>query len=235
MRITGTIMPGTLYIVATPIGNLKDITLRAIETLKTVDIIACEDTRHTATLLKHYDISKPLTSYFEHNKTKKAKKIIDLLKKGKEVALCSDAGTPGISDPGYRVINDAINEGVEVIPIPGASAAISALSVSGMPTDKFFFEGFLSSKGAARKKRLKEISALKHTIIIYESPHRILVTLKDMQEVLGDIDLVCAREITKKFEEIRRSGIGDAITYFSEHTRKGEFVIIFNPRKKALK
>jgi len=225
-------MSGTLYIVATPIGNLEDISLRAIETLKNADLIACEDTRHTKVLLTRYDITKPLTSYFEHNKIKKSQYLIGLLREGKAIALVSDAGTPGISDPGYRIIKDAIDNDVEVVAIPGPNAAITALVLSGMPTDRFIFEGFLPNRSAARKKKLTELKDEKRTIIIYESPHRVLVTLRDMQEVLGDIRIACIREATKKFEEALRDKVSSLIEHFSHKKPRGEFVIVFNPRTK---
>ena len=222
-------MEGTLYIVATPIGNLGDITFRAIEVLKQVDVIACEDTRHTKILLSHYGIQKTLISYFEHNKEKKARYILRLLDDGKNVALVSDAGTPGISDPGYRVIRDAIDNEVNVISIPGANAALAALAVSGMPTDRFAFEGFLPNKTTARKKKLSEFAKKKSTIICYESPHRLLASLEDMGEVLGDAELVVAREITKKVEEIKRGNAIDLLAYFKQKKVRGEFVVIINP------
>jgi 16S rRNA (cytidine1402-2'-O)-methyltransferase len=225
-------MTGTLYIVATPIGNLGDVTFRAIETLKQADVIACEDTRHTKTLLARYNIARPLTSYFEHNKFKKTEYLISLLKQGKDIALVSDSGTPGISDPGYRVIKEAIDNNIEVIAIPGASAAITALVLSGEPTDRFIFEGFLPPKTTARKKRLAGFRQEKRTIILYESPHRIIRCLEDMKEVYGDIKISCIREATKKFEEVRRENLSKLLTHFKKSQPKGEFVLVFNPRKE---
>ena len=222
-------MEGTLYIVATPIGNLGDITFRAIEVLKQEDVIACEDTRHTKILLSHYGIQKTLISYFEHNKEKKARYILRLLDDGKNVALVSDAGTPGISDPGYRVIRDALDNEVNVISIPGANAALAALAVSGMPTDRFAFEGFLPNKTTARKKKLSEFAKKKSTIICYESPHRLLASLEDINEILPAAELVVAREITKKFEEIKRGNAIDLLAYFKQKKVRGEFVVIINP------
>ena len=221
-------MSQTLYIVSTPIGNLSDITIRAIETLKKVDFIACEDTRHTKILLSHYNIKKTLISYFEHNKVKRSEQIVKLLKEGKDVALVSDAGTPGISDPGYRVIRDAIDSDMCVVAIPGANAAITALTVSGMPTDRFVFEGFLPNKTTARKKKLLSLRGESRTIILYESPHRLLKSLSDIKETLGDIELVIAREITKKFEEIKRGKTDFLIEYFTMNKPRGEFVLVFN-------
>jgi 16S rRNA (cytidine1402-2'-O)-methyltransferase len=225
-------MAGILYIVATPIGNLKDITLRALDILGSVDIIACEDTRHTQILLRAYNISKRLISYFEHNKIKRAKEIINMLEQDKNIALVSDAGTPGISDPGYRLIHDAINAGIGVVTIPGPSAAITALSASGLATDKFLFEGFLPPKQGARRKRLQVLGRQGCTVIAYESPHRILSTLSDIRGVLGDIYIVCARELTKKFEETRRENVSAALAYFTAHKPQGEFVLLFNPRQQ---
>ena len=218
---------GTLYIASTPIGNLADITLRAIETLKTVDLIAAEDTRHTKILTSHYDIKTPLTSFYEYNKITKGPYLIDQLKKGKNVALVSDAGTPGISDPGYTIIRDAINNGINIIPIPGPAALIAALVISGKPTHRFSFEGFLPVKSGARKNKLKSISQHETTTIIYESPHRLLKTLQDMLEVLGDRKIVCARELTKKFEEVKREKISELIGHFTKNEIRGEFIIIF--------
>ncbi|MBN1872424.1 MAG: 16S rRNA (cytidine(1402)-2'-O)-methyltransferase [Candidatus Omnitrophica bacterium] len=221
-------MPGALYIVSTPIGNLKDITLRAVETLKQVDLIAAEDTRHTKILTGHYGVNTPLTSYFQYNKVKKSDFLIKALKDGKNIALVSDAGTPGISDPGFVVIRKAIREGIKVIPIPGPSAFLTALSASGLPTNKFVFEGFLSNKSSHRRKRLKELSRDQRSIIIYESPHRIISTLGDIRDIMGDICIVCARELTKKFEEIRREKVSACIGHFSNAKVMGEFIIIMN-------
>lgn len=215
-----------LYIVATPIGNLKDITLRALETLKSVDLIAAEDTRHTRKLLAHYDIHIPLTSYFEHNKIAKAAYLIKVLKDGKEIALVSDSGTPGISDPGFAIIRLALKNNIPVISIPGPCALIAALVVSGKPTHKFVFEGFLPSKQSARKKRLKALLPEERTVIIYESPHRILKTLEDMREVFGEKEIVIAREMTKKFEELKRGKVSECARYFAENSPRGEFIII---------
>lgn len=215
-----------LYVVATPIGNLQDITLRAVETLKSVDLIACEDTRHSRILLTHYGITTPTTSYFEHNKLKKGEYLIRLLKEGKDIALISDAGMPGISDPGFNIIRSAIQEGIAVVPVPGPSAFLTALAISGKPTDKFIFEGFLPVKSAARRRRLGELAQETRTLVFYESPHRLLKALQDILEVLGDREVVICRELTKKFEEIRREKVSLSIAHFSSTFPKGEFVII---------
>jgi len=217
---------GKLYVVSTPIGNLKDITLRALETLKKVDIIAAEDTRRTRKLLTHYSIKKPLVSYFEHNKFIRGRYLVERLKEGKSIALVSDSGTPGISDPGYYVINLAIENGIDVIPIPGASALLCALSASGCPTDRFVFEGYLPVRRKRRRDLLGELKDEPRTVIFYEAPHRLLRSLEDIREVLGDRKVVLGRELTKKFEEIRRANVGELIQHFVEHKPRGEFVII---------
>ena len=219
-------MPGILYIVATPIGNLEDITLRATETLKSVDLIAAEDTRHTRILLDRYQIKTPATSYFEYNKIQKTEYLLKVLKEGKSVALVSDAGTPGISDPGYRIIRMCIDNDIAVIPIPGPSGLVTALTISGKPTDKFTFEGFLSNKGLKRKSQLKKLKEEGRTIVLYESPHRIGKLLEDIAQVYGDVDIVLARELTKKFEEIRREKVSVSIGHFTAHPPKGEFIVI---------
>ena len=219
-------MPGTLYVVATPIGNLEDITFRAVETLKIADLIAAEDTRHTKILLDRYGIKTPMTSYFEYNKVQKTEYLLKVLAEGKHVALVSDAGTPGISDPGYKIIRTCLDNNIAVVPIPGASGLLTALVISGKPTDKFTFEGFLSNKSAKRKNQLKRLKTEERTAVIYESPHRILKTLEDILAVYGDIDIVLARELTKKFEEVRREKVSASIEYFTSHPPKGEFIII---------
>ena len=221
-----------LYIVSTPIGNLKDITLRALETLKSVDLIAAEDTRHTKILLDAYQIQKPLTSFFEHNQIKKADHLIGLLKTGKNIALVSDAGTPGISDPGFLMVRLALENNVPIAVIPGVSACISALTASGLPSHRFIFEGFLPPKSGARRSKLISLKGEKATIIFYESPHRLLRALKDMQEVWDDPTIVVARELTKKFEEVRRDKASRLIEYFTLHAPKGEFVLLSNEDSK---
>lgn len=219
-------MPGTLYIVSTPIGNLADITLRAIETLKSVHLIAAEDTRHTKILLDRYHISAPMTSYFEYNKVQKTEYLLKALQEGKSVALVSDSGTPGISDPGYKIIRMCIDNNIQVVPIPGASGLLAALVSSGKPTDKFTFEGFLSNKSIKRKNQLKKLKEEERTMVLYESPHRILKLLEDVLEVYGDIEIVLARELTKKFEEVRREKVSATLEHFKSKAPRGEFILV---------
>lgn len=221
-----TINPGTLYVVSTPIGNLQDITYRAVDVLSLVDLIACEDTRHTKILLDHYQIKKQLISYYEYNQVKRIDQILGYLKQGKSVALVSDAGTPGISDPGYSLIKKIIEENIAVEAIPGASAVLTALVISGLPMHRFCFEGFLPVKSGARKKVLEAIKLDKRTTVLYESPHRILKTLNAIKEVFGNTHLVIGRELTKKFEQMLRLTVDQAIVYFEDKNPKGEFVII---------
>jgi 16S rRNA (cytidine1402-2'-O)-methyltransferase len=218
-----------LYIVSTPIGNLKDITLRAIEILKNVDLIAAEDTRQTKKLTLTYGINTPLTCYFEHNKFKKGDFLLKALKRGQKIALVSDSGTPGISDPGYHLINLAIKNNIPITVIPGATALIAALSLSGMPMHKFVFEGFLPVKQTARRQRLAELAKEKRTVIVYESPHRLTKSLKDMEIILNNPLIVCVRELTKKFEEVRRANARQLFEHFNNVRPRGEFVLIFNP------
>jgi 16S rRNA (cytidine1402-2'-O)-methyltransferase len=230
---------GTLYIVATPIGNLEDITLRAVRVLKEVDVIAAEDTRHTRHLLDRYGIDTQLTSYHDHNKEEKAPILVARLLEGKSAALVSDAGTPGISDPGYFLINLAVDQKIPVVPIPGATAAIAALSVSGLPTDRFVFEGFLPAKHLARIKRLQELAKEERTIIFYEAPHKIVKTIEDMLEVFGDRRAVITRELTKIHEETIRGTLSEILHRLREGTIKGEFTVIVHgwlaePRKKDI-
>ncbi len=219
---------GTLYIVSTPIGNLEDMTLRAIRVLKEVDLIAAEDTRHTRHLLDRYQIETRLTSYHDHNKEEKAPILVSRMLDGKNTALVSDAGTPGISDPGYFLINLAIDQNILVIPIPGATAAIAALSISGMPTDRFIFEGFLPAKHLARLKRLQELVKEERTIIFYEAPHKIIRAVEDMLEVFGDRHAVITRELTKIHEETIRGTLSEILKRLQEGTIKGEFTVILH-------
>ena len=226
---------GVLYIVSTPIGNLEDITLRALRILKEVDLIAAEDTRHTRRLLAHYEIGTPTTSYFEGNQIQKGEKLVARLKAGESIALVSDAGTPTISDPGYRLLIQCIEADIPIIPIPGPSACIAAASVAGLPLHNFTFEGFLSPKSGKRKRQLTDLCKEKRTLIFYESPHRIIVFLQDALAVFGDRRISVARELTKKFEEIFRGTVTEAIEKFQETSPRGEFTIViegFLPSKK---
>ncbi len=226
---------GTLYICATPIGNLEDITIRTIRILGQVDLIAAEDTRHTIRLLNHLDIKKPLTSYHEHNIREKGVELIEKLNKGTNIALVSDAGMPGISDPGTDLISQAIQSSIPVVALPGATASITALVVSGLNTDKFIFEGFLSSKKSHRKEELEKIKTYKKTTIIYESPHRILNTLKDISDIMGDRKLSISRELTKKYEETFRGTAIEALEKFGEGKVRGEFVIVLEANSQEEK
>lgn len=219
---------GILYLVATPIGNLGDITLRALEVLKSVDLIACEDTRHSRVLLDHYGIRKPLISCFNFSEKKRAPELVARIKNGESIALISDAGTPGIADPGYRVIQEAIKQGFRIETLPGPSAFLAALTLSGLPTDRFLFEGFFPVKEGQKKRKLEALKNEERTVIFYESPHRILKTLKAMGDALGGAPIVVAREISKKFEEVVRGSAAKALEHFSSKKVRGEFVILFN-------
>ena len=216
---------GVLYIVSTPIGNLEDITLRALRILKEISLIAAEDTRLTRKLLTHYDISTPTVSYYEHNRLTRIPKIIDHLNTGKDVAVVTDAGTPGISDPAYKLIRAAIESGNRIEAIPGPSASITALTASGLPTDRFIFEGFLPHK-KGRKAKLTRLSAIEATVIFYESPKRIVRTLKDILEFMGDRPAVIGRELTKLHEEMIRGNVSKLLSHFTQKTPRGEFVIM---------
>jgi len=223
---------GTLYIVSTPIGNMEDITIRALRILKEVDLIAAEDTRRTGLLLKHFGIQAPLTSYFEGNELRKREFILAKLKEGKNVALVSDAGTPGISDPGFRLIQLAIENQLPIIPIPGSSAVITALSVSGLPTDAFLFKGFLPHKSKKRRDLLKELENVRETLVFYESPHRISETLKDILEILGDREIVLTRELTKVYEEIIRGKVSEIPNQVGDRTLKGEITLVISGKTR---
>ena len=221
--------PGILYLVATPIGNLGDLTHRAVETLKSVDWIACEDTRHSKVLLDHYGVKKALFSYFDFSEKKKAPEMIGRILAGENAALISDAGTPGIADPGFRLIQEAIRQNIRLEALPGPSAFLAALVVSGLPVNRFVFEGFAPLKEAAKKKWLESLKKEPpRTIIFYESPHRLLRTLGTMKEVFGDVPVVVARELTKKFEEVFRASLSGQIGHFSNKKVLGEFVVLFN-------
>jgi len=221
-------MPGTLYLVATPIGNLSDITHRALQVLRDVDLIACEDTRHTQKLLNHYGITTKTISYHEHNEQQRAVKLIDQLKQGSNIAVVSDAGTPAISDPGFRLVRAAIENEVPVVPVPGPSALISALVAAGLPTDEFFFAGFLPARSNARRARLGELQSIPGTLIFYEAPHRLAATLKDAYEILGERDAVVARELTKVHEEIRRGRLSELSKYYEGEEPRGEIVVLID-------
>jgi 16S rRNA (cytidine1402-2'-O)-methyltransferase len=223
---------GTLYIVSTPIGNLEDITLRALRILREVDLIAAEDTRHTILLLRHFGIQTPLTSYFEGNELKKKEFILFRLKQGNRVALVSDAGTPGISDPGFRLIQTAIENQISIVPIPGPSAAIAALSVSGLPTDAFLFKGFLPHKSKKRQDLLKQLGEVRETLIFYESPHRLSEALNDLLNILGDREMVLTRELTKIHEEVLRGNIGEIKKRIGERKLKGEITLVISGKTR---
>ncbi len=215
-----------LYIVATPIGNLKDMTFRAVEVLQAVDLIACEDTRHARILLGHYRITTPTTSFFSHNQLTKTHRLLQLLKEGKSVALISDAGMPGILDPGYHIINQAIDNGIEVTVLPGPTAFINALVLSGKPAHEFVFAGFLPTRSISRRNKLAELAGLKRTIVFYESCHRIAATLDDVATLFGERQVVVARELTKKFEEVVRGSADAVAAGMKEKKPRGEFVVV---------
>ena len=219
-------MLGTLYLVATPIGNLQDITLRAIDTLRAVNVIACEDTRHTRNLLTHLRISNKLISYHEHNEFERAEELADRLLAGESVAIVSDAGTPGISDPGFRIVQRAAEIGVAVVPIPGAVAFVNAAAASGLPTDNLFFGGFLPAKKGERRKRLAEVQDIPATLIFYEAPHRLSKSLTDCCEILGDRRAAVARELTKVHEEIVRGSLCELAKRYQTSAVKGEIVLV---------
>jgi len=214
------------FIVSTPIGNLQDISLRAIEVLKKVDVVACEDTRITSKILRTYNINKKLISYFEYNKLKRAPELIKLLKSGKSIALVTDAGTPGICDPGYYLIKLVIEEGIPLTVIPGASALIAALVVSGKPPDRFIFEGYLPRRKEARRRRLKELVNEKRTIIFYESPHRLIKSLEDFNIFFPNREICVTKELTKRYEEVIRDNAAGLIEFFKKKKPRGEFVIV---------
>jgi 16S rRNA (cytidine1402-2'-O)-methyltransferase len=222
-------MAGTLYLVATPIGNLGDITERAIRVLREVDVIACEDTRHTRVLLNHYGIKTKAISYHEHNERERAAELSELLATGANVAIVSDAGTPGINDPGFRLVNDALSRGARVVPVPGPTAFVAALIASGLPTDEFFFGGFLPARATGRRARLMEARSFNSTLIFYEAPHRIAQALADAREILGEREAAVARELTKLHEEIVRGRLSELAERFSaDDAARGEMVLLID-------
>ena len=219
-------MSGTLYVVATPIGNLEDVTARALRVLREVDVVACEDTRRTRQLLTHFDIHTPTVSYYEHNKLTRGPQLLRQLAEGKAVALVSDAGTPGISDPGVLLVREARAAGVRVVPIPGPSAVVAALSAAGLPADRFVFDGFLPVKPGRRVNRLKALRDLGTTIVVYESPHRIVAAMEAIGEVFGATPVVVARELTKQFEEIVTATPAEHLERLRANEPRGEFVVV---------
>jgi 16S rRNA (cytidine1402-2'-O)-methyltransferase len=219
--------PGTLYIVGTPIGNLEDMTFRAVETLRHVDLIAAEDTRHTGKLLQHFQITPPQISYHDHNRRSRIPELLHRLHQGSRIALVTDAGMPGISDPGYELVKACVEQGIQVVPIPGASAVVTALSAAGLSTDRFVFEGFLPTKGQERRDRLETLRAEPRTLVLYEAPHRLRQTLQDLSDSLGgDRAIVLARELTKLHEQFWRGNLADAIAYYSNRDPQGEFTVV---------
>lgn len=215
-----------LYLVSTPIGNLEDITLRALRVLKEIDLIACEDTRHTRRLLNHFGINKPTISYHEHNEQARADELVQRMLGGESIAIVSDAGTPGISDPAYRIVTAAIEQGITVVPVPGAVALIAGLTASGLPTDSFLFAGFLPAKKMARRSRLEELRTERATLVFYEAPHRIRETLADAREILGDRQAALARELTKLHEEFIRGKLSEIVSHFNLHEPRGEMTLV---------
>jgi 16S rRNA (cytidine1402-2'-O)-methyltransferase len=219
-------LSGTLFVVATPIGNLEDITLRALRVLREVDLVACEDTRRTRALLTHFDIHKPTVSYYEHNKLARGPQLLRDLAAGRSIALVTDAGTPGISDPGILLVREARAQGIRVVPIPGPAAVVTALSASGLAADGFVFDGFLPVKPGKRLHRLQALRELGSTIVVYESPHRIVATLGAIGEVFGDLEVVVARELTKQYEEIVTATPAMHLARLATATPRGEFTVV---------
>lgn len=228
------VVPGTLYVVGTPLGNLEDMTFRAVRVLRQVDLIAAEDTRHTGKLLHHFQIDTPQTSYHAHNSRQRAPELVQRLQAGKAIALVSDAGMPGISDPGYELVQACREAGLTVSPVPGPTASITAISASGLPTDRFVFEGFLPAKGIARRDRLEALTSEARTLILYEAPHRLRQTLEDLRTALGDErPLVLGRELTKRYEELWQGSIAAAIERYTEQTPQGEFTLVIAGKAAA--
>lgn len=223
-------MAGTLYVVSTPIGNLEDLTYRAVRVLSEVDIIACEDTRHTQKLLNHYGIKTKTVSYHEHNERDRAGELLTSLQSDLDVAIVSDAGTPGISDPGFRVVRIALEAGMRVVPVPGPTALVSALVASGLPSDEFFFAGFLPARSGARRTRLADLAAIPSTLIFYEAPHRIVASLEDARKILGEREAAVARELTKLHEEVLRGRLSELAEKFSKAAQepRGEMVVVID-------
>lgn len=217
---------GTLYVVSTPIGNLEDLTLRALRILKEVDVIACEDTRHTRTLLAQYGIVRPLLSYHEQNERRRTAELLQRLRKDASVALVTDAGTPALSDPGYAIVHAAAAEGIPVIAVPGASAVTAALAVAGLPTDRFAFLGFLPRKSAERRRALEAVATIPWTLVFFEAPHRLRDMLKDARDVLGDRQVAVGRELTKRFEEVIRGSVADVQDHFRATEPRGELTVV---------
>jgi 16S rRNA (cytidine1402-2'-O)-methyltransferase len=230
-KVPPPLSPGTLYLVATPIGNLEDITLRALRTLKECDLIAAEDTRHTGALLKHFGISKPMVSYFQFNEARRSEEILQRLARGEKIALVTDAGSPGISDPGERVVKAARAAGHRVEAVPGACALVAALTPSGLPTDEFHYIGFLPHKSGQRKNRLESLRAVPGTLVVYESPYRIEKLLGELAEVFPEREVVLARELTKKFEEFLQGTPAQLIERLKGRSIKGEFVVLVGPAR----
>ena len=226
-------MPGTLYLVATPIGNLKDISQRALDVLREADVIACEDTRHTGRLLSHFGISNKLLSYHDHNESERAAELLKAMSEGVSVAVVSDAGTPGINDPGFRLVEAAREAGITVVPVPGPTAFVAAAVASGLPTDALFFGGFLPSRKGERRRRLDEVRSVPATLVFYESPHRMAASLADCLEVLGDRRAAIARELTKLHEEIVSGRISTLMDHFSSANLRGEFVLIIDREREG--
>ncbi len=224
-------MAGTLYIVASPIGNLEDITLRALRVLKEVDLIAAEDTRHTKKLLAHYGIATPLTSYHQHNEIAKSASLVQRLSSGCRVALISDAGTPIVSDPGFRLVQGAIHAGIPVVPIPGPSALTAVLSASGLPSERFVFEGFLPARKSQRRERLRILREEPRTLVFYEVPHRVEESLQDLLEVLGEREMVLGREMTKLHEEFIRGSVSDLVTQAKVKEWRGEMTLVVEGKR----
>ena len=223
---------GTLFLCATPIGNLEDITYRVLRTLKEVDLIAAEDTRNSMKLLNHFDIHTPMTSYHEYNKIEKAYQLVDQLRQGKNIALITDAGTPGISDPGEDLVRIALEEGLHVTSLPGAAACITALTMSGQPTRRFAFEAFLPREKKERAKILEELKTETRTIILYEAPHHLIETLQELREALGNRSISLCRELTKKYEDVEKTTLDDVLSYYKDHEPRGEYVLVVSGKDR---